>query len=115
MSYNRKNRKRKHTDRKAYGRRADAIIRKNTNGWILEFGGMLRDMFIGLCNNPTIGYIHGNNPAGYIMRLTKSEFFEILEDIEYFALGLELIGAVFENPKKIKLVQEILLDLKQLD
>ncbi|CAG8705294.1 17961_t:CDS:2 [Cetraspora pellucida] len=105
-------RKRKRKDRKAYGRHADAIIRKNTNGqeWLIECGlklpKMLRDMLIGLCSRvkwrshsvqklETIGYVHADNPTGYIMRLTKSDLFEIPEDIESFALALELIGAVW--------------------
>ncbi|CAG8837549.1 10497_t:CDS:2, partial [Gigaspora margarita] len=154
-SSDRKNRKRKRKDRKALGRRSDAIIRKNTNGQTLEFGGsevgrfynskmgskwlvesglklpkMLRDMFIALCNRvkwradiiqklETVGYIHGgrvmmlmtlDNPAGYVMRLTKGDIFEIPEDVESFSLALELIGAVW----MFKMVQNIPLDLKRV-
>ncbi len=36
-----------------------------------------------------------DNPAGYVMRLTKSDTFEIPEDVESFALALELISAVW--------------------
>lgn len=36
-----------------------------------------------------------DNPAGYVMRLTKGDIFEIPEDVESFSLALELIGAVW--------------------
>ncbi|CAG8833630.1 18303_t:CDS:2, partial [Gigaspora margarita] len=97
-SSNRKNRKRKRKDRKALGRHSDAIIRKNTNGQTLEFGGRVM-MLITL-----------DNLAGYVMRLTKGDIFEIPEDVESFSLALELIGAVWI----FKMVQNIPLDLKRV-
>ncbi|CAG8579004.1 568_t:CDS:10 [Paraglomus brasilianum] len=164
-SSERKNRKRKRTHRKSLGRRGDAIIRKNSGGQVLEFGGSeagrwytgkggskwlvetglklpktLRDMFAGLCSRvkwrahiiqklETIGYIHGgrvlmlmalDNPSGYVMRLTKSDVFEIPEDVASFALALELIAAVWMSKVQMRvqrtmnLVQEIPLDLKRV-
>ncbi len=36
-----------------------------------------------------------DNPDGYVMRLTKGNIFEIPENVESFALALELISAVW--------------------
>lgn len=100
-SSDRKNRKRKRTNRKALGRRSDAIIRKNANGQTLEFGGsevarfynskmgskwlvesglklpkMLRDMFTALCDRVKwkTDIIQKLETVGYIHGGTQKKF-----------------------------------------
>ncbi|CAG8633134.1 7560_t:CDS:2, partial [Funneliformis caledonium] len=87
-----KNRKRKRKDKKALERHSDAIIRKNTNGQTLKFGGSEVGRFY---NRRVMMLMTLDNLAGYVMRLTKSDIFKIPKDVESFSLTLELIGAVW--------------------
>ncbi|CAG8544423.1 11317_t:CDS:10, partial [Paraglomus brasilianum] len=80
----------------------------------LKLPKMLRDMLMKLSEQvkwqqeivsklETIGYVHNgtvlmimsiDNPVGYVTRVTRSDFFEIPESVEFFSSALELIGAV---------------------
>ncbi|CAG8721891.1 9360_t:CDS:2, partial [Funneliformis mosseae] len=105
---------------------------QNATKWLNESGlklpKMLRDMFVSLCksvdwdlekinNVETVGYIHRGSvlmiitldfPAGYIHRLSKSDLYNILEDIESFNKALELITAVWKSKKQVVRTMELL-------
>ncbi|CAB4422427.1 unnamed protein product [Rhizophagus irregularis] len=122
---------------KALGRRSDAIIRKNNNGQALEFGSSE----VGRFYNSKMGtkwlveksrncWVHtwrtryDVNVIGqsgwicYAPCLTKGNIFEMPENVESFALALELISAVWMFKSRIqrtmRLAQNIPLDLKKV-
>lgn len=59
-----------------------------------------------------------DNPAGYVVRITKSDLFEIPEDVESFPMAMELIAAVWMMKLRVKraihLIQGVGLDLSQI-
>ncbi|CAB4433185.1 unnamed protein product [Rhizophagus irregularis] len=96
---------------------------QNATKWLKELGlklpKMMRDMLVGLCNHTnwdmgkmnkieTIGYIHGDLPAGYITRITKSELYHIPEDIGSFSEAIKLITAVWRSKMRVTRTMRLL-------